>query len=185
MSVREAGLLDLSINRPPLQAVVGGGAAGLAAARELVREGHRVTVLEARPTIGGVWDYTDEVRWRPLLQHDLPPRGMMHSEELSRGHPLRNPSPHPTPTPTPLPPVGRRRPPGAWPPARAWQHVPQPAHQPAARGAPGRTLQLAPCTVRGPELRCHRASAASKQRTYVHAAITDLLERDVLPASRR
>ncbi len=33
--------------------VVGGGLAGLAAALELVRAGHQVTVLEARPTLGG------------------------------------------------------------------------------------------------------------------------------------
>ncbi len=33
--------------------VVGGGLAGLAAALELVRAGHEVTVLEARPTLGG------------------------------------------------------------------------------------------------------------------------------------
>jgi hydroxysqualene dehydroxylase len=35
-------------------AVVGGGLAGLAAALELAREGHEVTILEARPTLGGV-----------------------------------------------------------------------------------------------------------------------------------
>ncbi|HEV8179858.1 MAG TPA: FAD-dependent oxidoreductase, partial [Gaiellaceae bacterium] len=34
-------------------AVVGGGLAGLAAALELVDAGHAVTVLEARPTLGG------------------------------------------------------------------------------------------------------------------------------------
>src|SRR5207244_11068953 len=33
--------------------VVGGGLAGLAAAFELVDAGHEVTVLEARPTLGG------------------------------------------------------------------------------------------------------------------------------------
>ena len=33
--------------------VVGGGLAGLAAALELVRAGNHVTVLEARPTLGG------------------------------------------------------------------------------------------------------------------------------------
>lgn len=48
-----------------MQAVVGAGAAGLAAARELLRAGHRVTVMEARHNIGGVWDYTDEVREQP------------------------------------------------------------------------------------------------------------------------
>ena len=34
-------------------AVVGGGLAGLAAALDLVDAGHGVTVLEARPTLGG------------------------------------------------------------------------------------------------------------------------------------
>src|SRR5919202_3603143 len=34
-------------------AVIGGGLAGLAAALELVDGGHEVTVLEARPTLGG------------------------------------------------------------------------------------------------------------------------------------
>ncbi|MBV8259340.1 MAG: FAD-dependent oxidoreductase, partial [Actinobacteria bacterium] len=33
--------------------VVGGGLAGLAAALDLVDAGHDVTVLEARPTLGG------------------------------------------------------------------------------------------------------------------------------------
>ena len=33
--------------------VVGGGLAGLAAALELADRGHEVTVLEARPTLGG------------------------------------------------------------------------------------------------------------------------------------
>ncbi|MGH3094045.1 MAG: FAD-dependent oxidoreductase, partial [Gaiellaceae bacterium] len=33
--------------------VVGGGLAGLAAALELVRAGHEVIVVEARPTLGG------------------------------------------------------------------------------------------------------------------------------------
>ncbi len=41
------------------QAVVGGGAAGLAAALELRRAGHAPTVFEQRANIGGVWDYTE------------------------------------------------------------------------------------------------------------------------------
>ena len=37
----------------PVALVVGGGLAGLAAALELVDAGHEVTLLEARPTLGG------------------------------------------------------------------------------------------------------------------------------------
>ena len=38
-----------------LQAVVGAGAAGLAAAHEALRAGLQVTVLEAEDDLGGVW----------------------------------------------------------------------------------------------------------------------------------
>jgi len=54
------------IDNGDVQAVIGAGAAGLAAARELVREGHAVTVLEQTDRIGGVWAYTDEVEDDPL-----------------------------------------------------------------------------------------------------------------------
>lgn len=47
--------------RSSLQAVIGAGAAGLVAARELLREGHSVCVLEQSKRVGGVWAYTDEV----------------------------------------------------------------------------------------------------------------------------
>jgi hypothetical protein len=40
------------------QAVLGAGAAGLVAARELLREGHRVVVLEQSARLGGVWAYS-------------------------------------------------------------------------------------------------------------------------------
>ena len=49
------------------QAVIGAGAAGLVAARELVREGHKVTVFEKGSCTGGVWVYTDEVESQDLL----------------------------------------------------------------------------------------------------------------------
>jgi heterodisulfide reductase subunit A-like polyferredoxin len=40
------------------QAVLGAGAAGLVAARELLREGHRVVVFEQSARLGGVWAYS-------------------------------------------------------------------------------------------------------------------------------
>ena len=40
------------------QAVIGAGAAGLVAARELLREGHTVQVFEQGERIGGIWDYS-------------------------------------------------------------------------------------------------------------------------------
>ena len=40
------------------QAVIGAGAAGLVAARELLREGHTVHVIEQSERIGGIWDYS-------------------------------------------------------------------------------------------------------------------------------
>ena len=49
-----------------LQAVVGAGAAGLAAAHEALRAGLQVTVLEAEDDLGGVWRYTDAVESDPL-----------------------------------------------------------------------------------------------------------------------
>ncbi|GAB2274134.1 hypothetical protein Dimus_008906 [Dionaea muscipula] len=44
-----------------LVAVIGGGAAGLVAARELRREGHKVVVYERGAQVGGTWVYTHEV----------------------------------------------------------------------------------------------------------------------------
>lgn len=43
-----------------VQCVIGAGAAGLVAARELLREGHAPTVYEQGGRPGGVWVYTDE-----------------------------------------------------------------------------------------------------------------------------
>ncbi|DBA74144.1 TPA: hypothetical protein ACH3X1_010945 [Trebouxia sp. C0004] len=59
-------------------AVIGAGAAGLVAARELVREGHHVTVFEKGSSTGGVWVYTDEVEAPDLLGQD-PDRHKVHS----------------------------------------------------------------------------------------------------------
>ena len=49
------------------KAVLGAGAAGLVAARELRQEHHRVTIFEAGPRPGGVWVYTDHVEEDDLL----------------------------------------------------------------------------------------------------------------------
>lgn len=47
-------------------AVVGAGAAGLAAARELLLEGHRVVVYEQSEGVGGVWRYQEQTEDDPL-----------------------------------------------------------------------------------------------------------------------
>ncbi|TKY70848.1 Flavin-containing monooxygenase FMO GS-OX 5 [Spatholobus suberectus] len=47
-------------------AVIGAGAAGLGAARELRREGHRVVVFERGDQVGGTWVHTPDVESDPL-----------------------------------------------------------------------------------------------------------------------
>lgn len=47
-------------------AVIGAGAAGFVAARELRREGHRVVVFERGAAIGGTWVYTTATESDPL-----------------------------------------------------------------------------------------------------------------------
>ncbi|KAK8968931.1 Flavin-containing monooxygenase FMO GS-OX-like 4 [Platanthera guangdongensis] len=58
-------------------AVIGAGASGLVAARELRREGHDVVVFERGGTVGGTWVYT------PAIESDLlgldPNRKVIHS----------------------------------------------------------------------------------------------------------
>ncbi|XP_061357805.1 flavin-containing monooxygenase FMO GS-OX-like 4 isoform X7 [Gastrolobium bilobum] len=58
-------------------AVIGAGAAGLVAARELRREGHRVVVFERGDQVGGSWVYTAEVESEPLGLD--PKRRLVHS----------------------------------------------------------------------------------------------------------
>ncbi|KAH7514131.1 hypothetical protein FEM48_Zijuj11G0056300 [Ziziphus jujuba var. spinosa] len=47
-------------------AVIGAGASGLVAARELRREGHRVVVFEQGDQVGGTWVYTPKIESDPL-----------------------------------------------------------------------------------------------------------------------
>ncbi|CAA7034238.1 unnamed protein product [Microthlaspi erraticum] len=58
-------------------AVIGAGAAGLVAARELRREGHSVVVFERQKQVGGTWIYTDRVESDPLSVD--PTRIVVHS----------------------------------------------------------------------------------------------------------
>ncbi|KAJ6712292.1 DIMETHYLANILINE MONOOXYGENASE [Salix purpurea] len=58
-------------------AVIGAGASGLVAARELRREGHQVVVFEKDSQIGGTWVYTPQVETDPLGLD--PTRQIVHS----------------------------------------------------------------------------------------------------------
>ena len=60
-----------------LQAVIGAGAAGLVTARELRDEGHEVVVFEQDGSIGGIWNYSEDVE-DDLLGLD-PDRERIHS----------------------------------------------------------------------------------------------------------
>uniref|UniRef100_A0A7N0TKY3 Flavin-containing monooxygenase n=1 Tax=Kalanchoe fedtschenkoi TaxID=63787 RepID=A0A7N0TKY3_KALFE len=58
-------------------AVVGAGAGGLVAARELRNEGHSVVVYENQSRLGGTWVYDPDVESDPICQD--PSRTMIHS----------------------------------------------------------------------------------------------------------
>ncbi|KAL4351461.1 hypothetical protein GQ457_06G032850 [Hibiscus cannabinus] len=58
-------------------AVIGGGMAGLLTAKELRREGHRVTVFEKADKVGGIWRYDSRVETDPLGLD--PNREIVHS----------------------------------------------------------------------------------------------------------
>lgn len=42
-------------------AVIGGGLAGLCAAKYAINSGHQVTIFEQTANIGGTWIYTDDI----------------------------------------------------------------------------------------------------------------------------
>ncbi|MCL7027873.1 hypothetical protein MKW94_005687 [Papaver nudicaule] len=58
-------------------AVIGAGAAGLVASRELRREGHEVVVFERSDRVGGIWVYNSNVESDPLGLD--PSRAIIHS----------------------------------------------------------------------------------------------------------
>ncbi|KAK9830413.1 hypothetical protein WJX72_011637 [[Myrmecia] bisecta] len=64
-------------------AVIGGGAAGLVAARELLRESHCVTVFEQGPGLGGVWKYDPQTEQDDPLGL-RPDRQRVHSSMYAR-----------------------------------------------------------------------------------------------------
>ncbi|XBH96887.1 hypothetical protein VPH35_087192 [Triticum aestivum] len=69
-TTREQTSRDLETFPPPMSssrvAVIGAGAAGLVAARELRREGHAPVVFERAAGVGGTWRYDDAASADPL-----------------------------------------------------------------------------------------------------------------------
>ncbi|KAL0020530.1 hypothetical protein WJX79_005454 [Trebouxia sp. C0005] len=63
-------------------AVIGAGAAGLVATRELLCEGHHVTAFEQNDNVGGIWDYQEECETEDLLGRN-PNRRHVHSSMYS------------------------------------------------------------------------------------------------------
>lgn len=60
----------LTVLPPPphtTQAVIGAGPCGLAVARELLREGHSVTIFEAGTGVGGAWLFDADATDSDLL----------------------------------------------------------------------------------------------------------------------
>ena len=58
--------------------MIGAGAAGLVATRELLREGHHVTAFEQNDNVGGIWDFQEECETEDLLGRN-PNRRHVHS----------------------------------------------------------------------------------------------------------
>ena len=52
-------------------AVIGAGPQGLVTAKNLVEEGFQVTIFEARPSIGGLWQYREDAKWTSVLPSTL------------------------------------------------------------------------------------------------------------------
>ncbi|KAK7309041.1 hypothetical protein RJT34_05463 [Clitoria ternatea] len=77
MPIKSTMSTAVPILTPRHVAVIGAGAAGLVAARELRREGHRVVVFERGDQVGGTWVYTPEVESDPLGLD--PSRRVVHS----------------------------------------------------------------------------------------------------------
>lgn len=62
-------------------AVIGGGASGMVAARELRREGHTVVVFERESRLGGTWAYDPQTESDPIGLD--PNRKIVHSSLYS------------------------------------------------------------------------------------------------------
>lgn len=74
----------MSTSRSLDVAVIGCGAAGLAAARILSRNGFCPVVLEKEQCAGGIWDYRDSDSERPMyrgLRTNLPREIMAYREK--------------------------------------------------------------------------------------------------------
>ncbi|KAL4354594.1 hypothetical protein GQ457_06G032820 [Hibiscus cannabinus] len=69
--------MALKMGQSSKVAVIGAGTAGLLTARELQREGHRVTVFEKADKVGGTWLYSSQVESDPLGVD--PNRQVVHS----------------------------------------------------------------------------------------------------------
>eukprot|EP01018_Ginkgo_biloba_P037372 Gb_30034 [translate_table: standard] len=77
MAYQKANAVKGASGRSCKVAVIGGGAAGLVAARELSRESHQVVVFERSEHVGGIWVYDPRIENDPLGLD--PARSVVHS----------------------------------------------------------------------------------------------------------